>query len=58
VNFLIEATTTTQLLILRNGVQFELTLHSDPELPIIQQSHISFPENNSLFNYWIGKRNA
>ncbi len=58
VNFLIEATTTTQLLILRNGVQFELTLHSDPELPIIQQSHISFPENNSLFNYWIGRRNA
>jgi predicted metalloprotease with PDZ domain len=58
VNFLIEATTTTQLLILRNGVQFELTLHSEPELPIIQQSHISFPENNSLFNYWIGKRNA
>jgi len=58
VNFLIEATTTTQLLILRNGVQFELTLHSDPGLPIIQQSHISFPENNSLFNYWIGKRNA
>ncbi len=58
VNFLIESTTTTQLLILRNGVQFELTLHSEPELPIIQQSHISFPENNSLFNYWIGKRNA
>ena len=58
VNFLIEATTTTQLLILRNGVQMELTLHSKPELPIIQQSHISFPENNSLFNYWIGKRNA
>jgi len=58
VNFLIEATITTQLLILRNGVQFELTLHSDPELPIIQQSHISFPENNSLFNYWIGKRNS
>ena len=58
VNFLIEATTTTQLLILRNGVQFELTLHSDAELRIIQQSHISFPENNSLFNYWIGKRNA
>jgi predicted metalloprotease with PDZ domain len=58
VNFLIEATTTTQLLILRNGVQFELTLHSEPELPIIQQSHISFPENNSLFDYWIGKRNA
>jgi len=58
VNFLIEATTTTQLLILRNGVQFELTLHSDPELPIIQQSHISFPENNDLFNYWIGRRNA
>ena len=58
VNFLIEATTTTQLLILRNGVQLELTLHSKPELPIIQQSHISFPENNSLFNYWIGKRNA
>lgn len=58
VNFLIEATTTTQLLILRNGVQFELTLHSKPELPIIQQSHISFPENNALFDYWIGKRNA
>ena len=58
VNFLIEATTTTQLLILRNGVQMELTLHSKPELPIIQQSHISFPENNSLFNYWIGKRNS
>ena len=58
VNFLIEATTTTQLLILRNGVQMELTLHSKPELPIIQQSHISFPENNSLYNYWIGKRNA
>jgi len=58
VNFLLEATTTTQLLILRNGVQMELTLHSKPELPIIQQSHISFPENNSLFNYWIGKRNA
>lgn len=58
VNFLIEATTTTQLLILRNGVQVELTLHSDPELPIIQQSHISFPESNGLFNYWIGKRNA
>jgi predicted metalloprotease with PDZ domain len=58
VNFLIEATTKTQLLILRNGVQFELTLHSKPELPIIQQSHIAFPENNSLFNYWIGKRNA
>ena len=58
VNFLIEATTTTQLLILRNGVQMELTLHSKPELPIIQQSHISFPENNSLFNYWIVKRNA
>jgi len=58
VNFLIEATTTTQLLILRNGVQMELTLHSKPELPIIQQSHISFPESNSLFNYWIGKRNA
>ena len=58
VNFLIEATTTTQLLILRNGVQFELTLHSEPELPIIQQSHISFPEKNNLFNFWIGKRNA
>jgi len=58
VNFLIEATTKTQLLILRNGVQFELTLHSKPELPIIQQSHIAFPENNSLFNYWIGQRNA
>ena len=58
VNFLIESTTTTQLLILRNGVQMELTLHSEPELPIIQQSHISFPENNSLFNFWIGKRNA
>lgn len=58
VNFLIEATTTTQLLILRNGVQFELTLHSKPELPIIQQSHVAFPENNALFDYWIGKRNA
>jgi len=58
VNFLIEATTTTQLLILRNGVQFELTLHSEPELPIIQQSHISFPEDNNLFNFWIGRRNA
>lgn len=58
VNFLIEATTTTQLLILRNGVQFELTLHSKPELPIIQQSHIAFPENNALFDFWIGKRNA
>jgi len=58
VNFLIESTTTTQLLILRNGVQMELTLHSEPELPIIEQSHISFPENNNLFNYWIGKRNA
>jgi predicted metalloprotease with PDZ domain len=58
VNFLIESTTTTQFLILRNGVQFELTLHSKPELPIIQQSHIVFPENNALFDYWIGKRNA
>jgi predicted metalloprotease with PDZ domain len=58
VNFLIESTTTTQLLILRNGVQMELTLHSEPELPIIQQSHIVFPENNALFDYWIGKRNA
>lgn len=58
VNFLIEATTTTQLLILRNGVQFELTLHSEPELPIIQQSHLSFPEDNSLFNFWIGRRHA
>jgi predicted metalloprotease with PDZ domain len=58
VNFLIEATTKTELLILRNGVQFEITLQSEPELPIIQQSHISFPENNGLFNYWIGKRNA
>lgn len=58
VNFLIEATTSTQLLILRNGVQFELTLHSKPELPIIQQSHVSFPEKNTLFDYWIGKRNA
>jgi predicted metalloprotease with PDZ domain len=58
VNFLIEATTTTQLLILRNGVQFELTLHSKPELPIIQQAHIAFPENNALFDYWIGQRNA
>ena len=58
VNFLIEATTTTQLLILRNGVQFELTLHSKSELPIIQQAHIAFPVNNALFAYWIGKRNA
>jgi len=58
VNFLIEATTTTQLLILRNGVQMELTLHSKSELPVIQQSHIAFPENNVLFDYWIGKRNA
>jgi predicted metalloprotease with PDZ domain len=58
VNFLIESSITTQLLIIRNGVQMELTLHSEPELPIIQQSHISFPENNNLFNYWIGKRNA
>ena len=58
VNFLIEATTTTQLLILRNGVQFELTLHSKPELPLIQQSHIAFPQSNALFDYWLGKRNA
>ena len=58
VNFLIEGTSSTQLLILRNGVQFELTLHSEPELPIIQQSHISFPENNNLFNFWIGERNT
>jgi len=57
VNFLIEATTTTQLLILRNGVQFELTLHSKPELPLIQQSHIAFPQSNALFDYWLGKRN-